>query len=633
MRVFCFRKIRRIGLNLIERLNKKMYKSIHLNNEETKIYNVSNREKELTNLSKINIFIGPNNSGKSKFLRALFSNPKIEFKVEAIDLAIINNAITELSKGILEYYEAANLYPVDDIHLIKLNEIPYLSSKVELNNLYEYVFSLLSFSPNTLNFKSVGPRITINDFKAHLSNIASKCLEKIYFLQNFESSIITHKHVYIPTLRGLRGIDYTDNEILTGKDNYEIRTRKDYFNNARAVDREIFTGLSLYEDVKKLLLGSSPERRKIKDFELFIGNTFFEGKTFTIIPNINDNAVHVQIENQDEHPIYKLGEGIQSIIILTYPLFFNQGNKLCVFYEEPDLFLHPGFQRIFIETLNKFPDFQFFMTTHSNHFLDMTLDFKSISVYTFQKNEKKEFIIENVKNDDLNILEMLGVKNSAVFLSNCTIWVEGITDRIYLRKFLELYIDLSHKNYMEDIHYSFVEYGGGNITHWSFLEDADENHSNIDVEKLCAKLFLVSDQDGAALKKNGEKSKKALRQENLESRLGNRYYCLKAREIENTLGEQIVIDTIKEIEGENSDKLDFSKIVQSKYESHSLGNFINNKVANLSKSYAAESGTIKNKVEFAKIAVSHLKKYDDLSEEAKILTEKIYKFIQENNPK
>lgn len=60
----------------------------------------------------------------------------------------------------------------------------------------------------------------------------------------------------------------------------------------------------------------------------------------------------------------------------------------------------------------------------------MTADFDDISVYLFRKiNEEKanndeyepDFIIENVSPDEVEILNELGVKNSYVFLSNCTI--------------------------------------------------------------------------------------------------------------------------------------------------------------------------------------------------------------------
>src|SRR5205807_682440 len=126
---------------------------------------------------------------------------------------------------------------------------------------------------------------------------------------------------------------------------------------------------------------------------------------------------------------------------LTFPLFMNEGKNLLFFCEEPELCMHPGMQRAFLKliTSDKFANHQYFLTTHSNHFLDLTQDFDNVSIYTVQKQiavtDKKEkdatFHIQNVSNEDRRCLEFLGVRNSSVFLSNCTIWVEGITDRRY----------------------------------------------------------------------------------------------------------------------------------------------------------------------------------------------------------
>ena len=47
--------------------------------------------------------------------------------------------------------------------------------------------------------------------------------------------------------------------------------------------------------------------------------------------------------------------------------------------------------------------------------------------------------------------------------------------------------------------------------------------------------------------------------------------------------------------------------------------------------FSSSSGFIKNKTEFCKCAISILTNYEQLSNEAKALIEKIYKFIESNN--
>ena len=110
------------------------------------------------------------------------------------------------------------------------------------------------------------------------------------------------------------------------------------------------------------------------------------------------------------------------------------------------------------------------------------------------KKKNLHFTIENLSEGDNRALELLGVRNSSVFLTNCTIWVEGITDRHYLRHYLKLYAeehkdDSDFEDFKEDYHYSFVEYGGNNITHWSFL---DKETKPIECRKIVWKIIFNS---------------------------------------------------------------------------------------------------------------------------------------------
>ena len=86
----------------------------------------------------------------------------------------------------------------------------------------------------------------------------------------------------------------------------------------------------------------------------------------------------------------------------------------------------------------EFPKHQFFITTHSNHIIDLYNGTDNISIYKFKNSnkEKSRFYMERVLPNDVSILDEIGAKNSSVFMSNCTIWVEGISDKIYLTKYL-----------------------------------------------------------------------------------------------------------------------------------------------------------------------------------------------------
>lgn len=587
---------------------------------------VNKNEKSLKNLNKLNIFIGSNNSGKSRLMRELFYVDVFKssniFYLELTPDILIKNTLDKAKEEVnrIKSLQNSNLY----------ENLERLRKKVPIR-MFTYKY-LSDFNSNLLNFPNYEPKLhetlkTLHD-KLEIMSKNQKELENSY------------QHTYIPILRGLRPIQYDQsgksNLFNHVHDNYKLRTENDYF-RTKQNNTTIFSGLNLYEDIKKLLLGNWEKRKKIKDFEEFLSKTFFNNKEVNLVPKIDDDVLNIKIDSE-EKPIYNLGDGIQSIIILTYPLFFSDTKFGTFFFEEPEIHLHPGLQRVFVETLmhERFKNYQYFITTHSNHFLDLTLELDNISVYKFKRQEQlvegAKFSIENVSHGDQSVLSELGIRNSSIFLSNCTIWVEGITDRLYLRKYLDLYmseLDKDKKQHKEDLHYSFVEYGGNNITHWSFLEADDENHSNIEVERICNKIFLIADRDSEDLKKDGTKSNKTKRKEQLAAKLGDNFYCLKAREIENTLSKHVIIAVIKAYEPKNNE-INFN-LFTDEFVNEPIGAFIDEHITGKEKNYAVDSKTIKDKLDFCKKAVAVMKTTADLSDEAKQLAEKLYKFIERSN--
>jgi hypothetical protein len=212
------------------------------------------------------------------------------------------------------------------------------------------------------------------------------------------------------------------------------------------------------------------------------------------------------------------------------------------------------------------------------------------------------------------------------------VWIEGITDRRYLTRYLELYVanlrlinGKENHSYIfepkEDLHYSFLEYSGSNITHWSFL---DNDPDPIQVDFLCGKLFLITDKDNAS-------GRKQERFEKLNKSLGDRYYCLQCKEMENLISPTVLKKIVVDYEDNSSDIKD---IKYDDYKDQSLGTYIEKtmlKSQNRRGKYAQNSGTITDKIGFCERAVRIVNDFSDLSEEAQHLTEKVYRFIANNN--
>jgi len=607
----------------------------------------------IENLSKVNIFVGGNNSGKSRLLRYLFSIEKDQFLIDEINLMEVNHFIESLKSKLQKCITSPNSSVVDvngvlnDVNQLNLlvwitKGEPFLKPLSQLIDKLQGIATIPTGSSPDISTRAMmsNPNALWQQIQPTFNALTQEYKDMFQQIQSkLDKDVIEFQKMYIPTLRGLRGMPIQDKDRF--KDFYAIRTVKDYFlaDTERVPESDytrfnIFTGLTLYDEVTDLLLGDMQERRIVTEFQNFLSESFFDGAEVVLIPKRKHDVLNVRIGNE-EKPIYDLGDGIQSIIVMTFPMFRYEAQNMLFFIEEPEQYLHPGMQRKFLQTLFRFDKHQFFITTHSNHLLDLTLDFSKVSVYKFTKNvtedEEPNFAVENVSNEDTSVLELLGVQKSSVMLSNCTIWVEGITDRLYLRRYFDLYqkyVNGGEAPFKEDIHFSFVEYGGGNITHWSFLdeESSDSDTRGINVDRLCSRLFLIVDSDGG---------KKGGRMERLQQKLGDTFYCLPCREVENLISAKVLKCVIASYEGLSVEQVEFHnpQFTEKDYAKEYLGKFIEEQlVTKLRKgSYMADSGTVSRKTDFCRRALNYIRHYEDMSTSAIQLCKKLYNFVRSCN--
>ena len=608
---------------------------------------VGEKAEFLEPVSKINIFVGSNNSGKSRFMRNLSKDDEYNVKIKEIDLNEINSKILAFIKKIEAKFLELGIVRINELSINELERIKE-DLRSSLNSFSENYQTVKPLIEKWVNYRELYQAFAENNRKINIygenRNIllnlikdgASELFPLISQIPNY-SELDQPQKVYIPTLRGLRPLDDAHTDF------YLNTTRKDYFPeqlhdevklaNVERKNLTIFTGLSLYKRLTDLLLGNNSERKLIAEYQEFVTNKLFEGKSVALIPNQNEKVVIVKIGNEKEQPIHHLGDGIQSAIILTFLPFVMQ-EQTFFFIEEPEMYLHPGLQRKILNFYNSLEQHTFFLTTHSNHFLDLTIDIKDVSIFTFRKifdeSDEEEltpnFTIEAVDSGCESSLELLGVRNSSVFLVNATVWVEGITDRWYLRKMLNSYMDYLEESEQldlrleEDTHYSFVEYGGANITHWSFL---DYEEHPIEVKRLCAKAIVIIDKDG---------EKKEKRKEDLKEILGERLVILPCREVENLLPYKVIKEVVMEYE--KDDDLKLREFTYDKYQNSYLGIFIESKILKNSfkrkGGYKEKSGTIKEKVKFCEKALPKIK-YAELPDSTKEIIKDIYKFVYERN--
>jgi putative AbiEii toxin of type IV toxin-antitoxin system len=480
---------------------------------------------QLRGLDAINLFVGPNNSGKSRFLRELCKTTKFSYKTPLIKIDEIKSQVVQFCDIMSVHFNGQDpaYGPIQGPNdFLKFVQEEWLE---EGENVLGELIALLTSFITTESFQSRsgrGARFPQNQIQSiHKNVLVEPARNLLSYVSGLSNRVGGEDRIYISALRGLR--------TFQGADPYKQRTVQDYKFNADVV----FTGQELYVKLREMLLGSREKRDMVRAYENFLGKEFF-GCTVSLTPHIGGDVIHVLL-GEEERPIYELGDGIQSLIIITF-LAYTASKRSLFFIEEPDTHMHAGMQRKFLELFlrhEKLRKHQVFVTTHSNHFLDMAADYSGCTTLLFRNGQLPDgkVSISLVRPAERLVLEELGVRASSVFLTNATIWVEGPTDRLYLREYLRRYLMLTKlsDNFREDTHYSFAETGGACISNFHFDTDIDVDIEDlkrgIKVASICSNSFVVLDGDNRA-KARGRKISEVLKK-NL--------FILEGKEVENIL--------------------------------------------------------------------------------------------------
>lgn len=631
----------------------------------------------LPKFSSINIIVGANNSGKSRFIRNLMTFksfnavddllkirefvPIYNMEVEATMVKVYDKISKYQQKADNTYYSEKESYKksVKELLANKLKNLEIISLNIFLTIVNENISKLQSL-------KHFGIE---NDYLYNFNKID----------KNFHREYNNFKNYYIPTLRtahSLFDFNLDLNKYSKIENDVFLQTLNKYY-ILNEMDVEVFTGIHLYKEILNARNSKREIRQSFEKFENFIGKYFFDNKKIDVVAEFNKDDslqgnndsenISVYIEGeQDSKKLYELGDGIQALIILMYKIFMAERNSF-IYIDEPELNLHPGMQRLFLDqiTSNKVlidKKLTYIITTHSNHFLDLTIEKNHVSIYSFSSkniiNQEKQFVIKNVNRGNNSLLKELGVNNSSVFMANCSLWVEGISDRNYIKAFLKSYCDSIGKSYpKEDIDFAFFEYAGSNIDHYIFddkveKEDIDIVLNDITALAISNKILLLADSD--ASKKSSAKGIRLKRLEDTQTDNFIPKIVWDIREVENLLTnemwKQILIDLcnktlVKSHKDEILVKINgaLSEIDSLNFSKEYVGEFleeIRNKMGKISSTFILNQstyevksdgsfGTIINKRELSELVFNKKFSWEILSKNKEIekLTIEIYDFI------
>jgi hypothetical protein len=227
------------------------------------------------------------------------------------------------------------------------------------------------------------------------------------------------------------------------------------------------------------------EQTKKKDFERlrkFVGDIIDDPDVAIEIPN--DRST-VNVRTGDTFlPIEALGSGIHEVFMLASEVVLRSGSTILL--EEPEVHLHPHLQRRFMRFIMDDTKNQFFITTHSATIIDTA----GAQVFGVRSDGDGAHVRALVTSQDrFNACRELGFKASDLLQTNCVVWVEGPSDRIYIQS----WISAVAPDLVEGLDYSIIFYGGKLLSHLS-AEDR-EVEDFISILPLCRRAAMILDSD------------------------------------------------------------------------------------------------------------------------------------------
>ncbi len=509
-------------------------------------------------LKQLNIIVGANNSGKSRFMREFATNINNQLNIH------VSRQFLENIDRITEEFKKISSIDID-VKDIEISNYQFVENKIKqlIDSIRKNIQEFENWSNGNTRYFGGTPM-----FISHISNYTRKnqtsfrvdaenIIEELVSLIGKIKTLDFEKYqiFYINSLRSLKKIQSIDGienetrekiEINFSKHPLLMRTYEDYEFN----EDQIISGEDFFDFLTDSLLGMPEERQKVYDYQTKISHYFFDNQNIAIIPNRKEDILQIKIGNDKQFPISKLGDGLQQIIILTYRAFLTTEPSF-FFIEEPEMHLHAGYVKQLMKFLLNETDHYYMATSHSNYLLDMINEDKRIALYRVDKEQiddeenKYETVIKRC-DGDRTILQTLGVSPSSVFLANCTVWIEGITDRLYFVQYLKKYLEelkttdeekwQNYSRFIDGYHYAFVEYQGSNLEHWDFeidsLKDVDSSkHKGLNAILVTSNALVIADAD----------LKKKPRFNELEQQLGDKIVITQGKETENSLPRNLLI--------------------------------------------------------------------------------------------
>ncbi|WP_437286297.1 ATP-dependent nuclease [Sorangium sp. So ce406] len=298
------------------------------------------------------------------------------------------------------------------------------------------------------------------------------------------------------------------------------------------------TGLITNFITNSLLNGDLVEKTLLDDLnKIFHPDSAFERIT-TRRPDEGSWEIFLDEEGKGRISLSNSGSGLKTIILslalihLVPEIKNHKLSQYTLILEEPENNLHPAMQRRlmrYLRTIALKHECYFFITTHSSAIIDYfghDSEAQIVHVTHNRTTATSRRVATYIERQ--GILDDLDIRASDLLQSNCVVWVEGPTDRIYFNRWIELW---TNGELSEGLHYQCIFYGGRLLSHLSGTSPDHEECSGIKILHVNRHAVLLMDSDRKEAGDTINASKQRLEQEICS--VGGYCWVTAGREVEN----------------------------------------------------------------------------------------------------